>query len=123
MEETIWRTIPLYVYSGEKHNGCDNKNLIHKKCSFFRGREKFYQEIGFCPKCKKYFILQNNMANLSKFCDYNLFHAMTLERIKVNSSTNWKDSNVNVQAQKKKKPFDNSWSLRHPMQGGSCSGK
>ena len=46
-----------------------------------------------------------------------------IERIKANSSTNWKDSNVNVQARKKKKPFDNSWSLRPPMQGGSCRGK
>lgn len=123
MEETIWRTTPLYVYAGKNHKNCDNKNLIKKNCVFFQGKEKFYQEVGFCPKCGKCFIMQNDMKNLSNFCDYKLFHSLTLERVRVDVSTNWQQSSEPKTPNKNKKYVDNGWYINHPLQGGGCSGK
>ena len=148
-EKIIWRTTPLYVCMGKTHNGCDNEKLIFCKRTFFCDKMKFSQEVGFCPKCEKYFIIGVSYANLQLFSNYKLLNSITLEIIRakdtkaekiepIKKSVNYRKTYSNKKVKccikpkrqrRLKKKINpkwakyNSWSLAHPYQGGGCSGK
>ena len=122
MEQTVWRTTPLYINTVGKHNGCNNENLTKVRCKFFKDRVAFVQDVVFCPICKKYFILSNEKSTLIRFRDYKLIDARTLEETS-QANTSWKNQEEIKQKVVKKSPTNNWWQINHPLQGGGCDGK
>ena len=122
--ETIFRPYTLYINSSLETEINNNKPIVKKKCRFFQGQNSFCQDVGYCPKTKRYFILNIDENNLKLFCDYKVEDIATGNKVDCGASTNWKEA---------KKCYGGSviwrnrgsidWYRTHPYQGGSCSGK
>ena len=123
MEEVIFRTTTLYAYAGDKHANCSNTNLIKVNCKFFQGLIAFHQEVGYCEKCKRYFILDTTRENLNKFCDYKVLWSDNLERITFDWRTNWTTREPCEIPNQPPRGVSEGWGITHPLQGGDCKGK
>ena len=118
----IFRPSKLYVSFDGNHKCCNNTLLKRVKCKFYQGSISFSQEIGFCEKCEKMYVLNLEEENLKLFCDYSIYDSSTGQKHTQKTTTNWKTrtpptAGINT--------FDKNkgGSIYSPYQGGSCSGK
>lgn len=122
--ETIYRHDTLYINSNLEDERNSDKLLVKMKRRFFQGQNSFCQDVGYCPKTKRYFILNIDENNLKLFCDYNVVDIATGNKVDCGVSTNWKEPKKGCGGYMNwKNRGSEDWYRTHPYQGGSCSGK
>ena len=117
----IFRNEKLYLLSEKNYDCCGKESIVFKDYKIFQGKCVIIKKVGFCEKCKKYFIVDDGDENLMCFCDYNVYDYKTKERIRFIVKTNWKRNTRCPKWETKWK--GNGGTIEHPYQGGACSGK
>ena len=122
--ETIFRNDTLYINSNLENEINNNKPIVKKECRFFQGQMGFCQDVGYCSKTNRYFILNIDEKNLKLFCDYKVVDIATGNKVDCGASTNWKEPKKGYGGYVIwKNRGSEDWYRTHPYQGGSCSGK
>lgn len=122
--KTIFRPYTLYINSRLEYKRNDDKLLIKEECRFFQGQMGFCQDVGYCSKTNRYFILNIDKNNLKLFCDYKVVDIATGNKVDCGASTNWKESKNSYGGYMIwKNRGSREWYYAHPYQGGMCSGR